>query len=68
MPCRLVEGFSKVLEKLNDNRSYQFCVPGPADYPGGIIIDDLPNFPAFKGKRVAIGPFLHECLVYPFHK
>ena len=58
----LVEGFTQVLNKLNEKPvAISFAFPGPADYPNGIISDDLPNFPAFKGEGgVAIGPFLHE--------
>ncbi|MDR1054397.1 MAG: ROK family protein [Prevotellaceae bacterium] len=58
----LVEGFTQVLSILKEKPvAISFAFPGPADYPNGIISDDLPNFPAFKGEGgVAIGPFLHE--------
>ncbi|QES87130.1 ROK family protein [Rhizosphaericola mali] len=45
----LVIGFSNVIELLPYAPSaISFAFPGPADYPNGIISNDLPNFPAFK--------------------
>jgi glucokinase len=55
----LVEGFSKVKEKLSTAPvAISFAFPGPADYPNGII-GDLPNLPAFRG-GIALGPMLKE--------
>lgn len=38
-------------------RRHQLRIPGPADYPNGIIGGYLPNFPSFR-EGVALGPFL----------
>jgi glucokinase len=55
----IVEGFTKVKEKLNDAPSaISFAFPGPADYPNGII-GDLGNLPGYRG-GVALGPMLQE--------
>ncbi|MBO7417911.1 MAG: ROK family protein [Bacteroidaceae bacterium] len=55
----LVEGFSQVMDKLDEAPvAISFAFPGPADYEHGII-GDLPNFPSFRG-GVALGPFLAE--------
>lgn len=58
----LEDGFKQILAKLSEKpAAISFAFPGPADYPKGIISDDLPNFPAFKGEGgVAIGPYLFE--------
>ena len=55
----LLEGFSRILAKLNSQPvAISFAFPGPADYPRGII-GDLGNLPAFRG-GVALGPLLEE--------
>lgn len=56
----LLEGFEKVKALLPALPvAISFAFPGPADYRAGII-GNLPNFPAFRGKRVPLGPFLSE--------
>ena len=54
----MVEGFQAVIDKLEEKPvAISFAVPGPADYPNGIIGGYLPNFPSFR-EGVALGPFL----------
>lgn len=45
----LVKGFEDVIALLNEKPvAISFAFPGPADYPNGIIIGELPNFPLFR--------------------
>lgn len=54
----LLKGFEEVKALLSEPPvAISFAFPGPADYCAGII-GDLPNFPAFRGKGVPLGPFL----------
>lgn len=47
--ANLVLGFEKIIEMIEDAPdAISFAFPGPADYPNGIISNDLPNFPAFQ--------------------
>lgn len=56
----LLKGFEKVKALLPEPPvAISFAFPGPADYRAGII-GNLPNFPAFRGKGVPLGPFLSE--------
>lgn len=55
----LANGFSIVKDSLAEAPvAISFAFPGPADYKAGII-NDPPNFPAFRG-GVPLGPFLEE--------
>jgi glucokinase len=57
--ANIVEGFTRVNEKLNDTPSaISFAFPGPADYPNGIL-GDLGNLKGYRG-GVALGPMLQE--------
>lgn len=56
----LLKGFEEVKALLSESPvAISFAFPGPADYRAGII-GNLPNFPAFRGKGVPLGPFLSE--------
>lgn len=56
----LLKGFGEVKALLPvPPVAISFAFPGPADYRAGII-GNLPNFPAFRGKGVPLGPFLSE--------
>jgi glucokinase len=64
--ANLVEGFSKVNEKLSEPAvAISFAFPGPADYPNGII-GDLVNLPGYRG-GVALGAFLEEKFELPVY-
>lgn len=54
----MVKGFCEIIESLDEVPvAISFAFPGPADYPNGIIVGYLPNFPSFR-KGVALGQFL----------
>ncbi len=56
----LVKGFTEVKAQLKEQPvAISFAFPGPTDYPNGVIGDDLPNFPSFRG-GVALGPYLQD--------
>ena len=56
----MVNGFQQVFDKLDEKPvAISFAVPGPADYPNGIIGGYLPNFPSFRD-GVALGAFLES--------
>ncbi len=58
--ANIVRGFREVEARLpGPAAALSFAFPGPADYPAGIIGDQLPNFPAFRAAGgVALGPLL----------
>ena len=61
----LVGGFREVLSKLETVPvAISFAFPGPADYRNGVI-GHLPNFPAFSGGGVALGPYLEDVFGLP---
>ena len=63
----LVKGFSEIKAQLPVAPSaISFAFPGPTDYANGVIGDDLPNFPSFRG-GVALGPYLQEKFGIPVY-
>ncbi len=60
----IIEGFEKVMRQLEEKPvAISFAFPGPAFYHLGII-NDLRNFPAFRG-GVALGPMLEDHFQMP---
>lgn len=63
----LVLGFNEVKAQLKSEPvAISFAFPGPTDYANGVIGDDLPNFPSFRG-GVALGPYLQEKFGIPVY-
>ena len=63
----LVSGFTKVRQMLDvEPVAISFAFPGPADYRHGVI-GRLPNFPAFSGGGVALGPYLEDIFSIPVY-
>ena len=59
---KLITGFHECEKRCGAKATaISFCVPGPADYPNGII-GDLPNLPTFRG-----GVPLKQVLENEFH-
>ena len=61
----LVDGFRKIYASLPAAPdAISFAFPGPADYRHGVI-GHLPNFPAFAGGGVPLGPYLEDVFNLP---
>ncbi|HYW96862.1 MAG TPA: ROK family protein [Bacteroidales bacterium] len=60
----IIHGFEEVKKMISvEPTAISFAFPGPADYELGII-ENLPNFPAFKG-GVPLGPILENQFKIP---
>jgi len=63
----MVEGFRAIIDQLEERpAAISFAFPGPADYPNGIIVGPLLNFPSFS-EPVALGPYLKKKFSMPVY-